>query len=221
MNPELKDMDKPFGFNVKMGRPNDVLLNEGFNEFGVRENYDGDELESIDVIFDAMEPGVRKQVEITPEFLESIASKADEGLPVQYDHSRSQRDNVGSITHTKFEEKLKLMINIPNTGSSIRSDTISDFTHSTGPQITDGSIGLDPKSLEFDESDKDEALVKFVDGDLVEFSLTPFPGGYDDGGIVSRFNKEFFKKNVESDIQEESAESMLEVEESKLTYETN
>lgn len=204
------DMDVA-GFNIDLHSPSESP--KGFNEYGVRENHVDDELESIDVIYNAMEPGVRKNVEVTPEFLQRLADGASENIPVQYDHSHSQRANVGYLKEVKYSETdgfLKKMFNIPNTGSQIRSDTIADFTHSTGPQITDGSIGLDPRSLEFEKPDSDEAKAKFVDGELIEFSLTPFPGGYDNGGITDSFSKalENFASDQKGDT-EQTGESQL------------
>ena len=201
------------GFSVQLQTPSAETLAEGFNIHGVRENYVDDELESIDVIFNAMEPGIRKGVEITPEFLDGMAQNAHSGLPVQYDHSHSQRANVGTLKETKFSENFfKVMLNIPNTGSSIRTDTIADFTHTSGPQITDGSIGLNPASIEFEESDSNDADVKFVDAELIEFSLTPFPGGYDNGGIANSFSEKV-RDFVEST---ESEESQIEVYRSQI-----
>lgn len=189
MNNKSNNEFEVAGFNVDLRPPASDTLDDGFNEHGVRENYDGDELESIDVIFDAMEPGVWKGVEVTPEFLDYIATTTDGGVPTQYDHSHSQRANVGNVTDIKFDDKLKLMVNIPDTGNSLRSDTIADFTHSTGPQITDGSIGLDPSTLEFEEPEADDAMARFVEADMIEFSLTPFPAGYENGGVTSSFSK--------------------------------
>ena len=210
MNPEDIDRENIAGFNVSLGTPTGTLP-EGFNEYGVRENYDGEDLESIDVLFDAMEPGIRKKLEITPEFLQRIANDTEPGLPVQYDHSHSQRANVGSLVTTKFKDSLKLMVNIPNTGSSIRSDTIADFTHSTGPQITDGSVGFDPESLEFGEPESEDALARFEDADMIEFSLTPFPAGYDEGGVTASFSNA-----VDNFVDQREAESQLTVYESQI-----
>lgn len=200
MNPE--DTMEVAGFNVSLGTPTGELP-EGFNEHGVRKNYDGDDLESIDVVFDAMEPGVRKGIEVTPEFLQGIANDTGSGIPLQYDHSHSQRANVGSLRETKFNGKLKVMANIPNTGSQIRTDTIADFTHSTGPQITDGSIGLNPQTLEFTEPEAEDAKAKFSYAEMIEFSLTPFPGGYDNGGITNQFSQavdQFVDSGAESQL---------------------
>jgi hypothetical protein len=189
MSAQVNDMNIA-GFNVQMSPPDTTP--DGFDEYGVRKNYEGDELESIDVIYDAMEPGIRKGVEITPEFLRTVAENHREEVPIQYDHSHSQRMNVGYMKDIKFSEqdgKLKKIFNIPNTGSEIRSDTIADFTHSTGPQIRDGSVGFDPQSLEFAEPENDDAKAQFQYAELVEFSLTPFPAGYDNGGITPEFSE--------------------------------
>lgn len=209
MNPEEINREDVAGFNVTLGSPNNVP--EGFNEYGIRENYDGDDLESIDVLFSAMEPGIWKGVEITPEFLQDIANGSAEDAALQYDHSQSQRANVGSVVDSKFNDTLKLMVNIPNTGSTIRSDTIADFTHSTGPQITDGSVGFDPQSLEFAESEEEDAMAQFVDGNMIEFSLTPFPAGYEDGGVTTAFSNA-----VDNFVDSEDVESQLTVYESQL-----
>jgi len=215
MNPEDIDTGDVAGFSVELITPGQDSLEDGFNEYGVRENYDGEDLESIDVIFNAMEPGIRKHIEVTPEFLERIATKDNEGLPVQYDHSHSQRANVGNLTATKFNGSLKLMLNIPNTGSQIRSDTIADFTHSTGPQIQDGSVGFDPESLEFGEPEDDDAMARFVDGEMIEFSLTPFPAGYENGGVTASFS-DAVDNFVESNSDQQEAESQLTIHESQL-----
>lgn len=180
------------GFNVQFEPVSSS--EDGFDEYGIRRNYedDGETVESIDVIYNAMEPGIRKDVEVTPEFLRSVAENAPTDIPIQYDHSHSQRANVGYLNDIKYSESdefLKTMFNIPNTGSQIRSDTIADFTHSTGPQIQDGSVGFDPRSLEFAEPGAEEAAARFESAKLIEFSLTPFPAGYDNGGISPKFSE--------------------------------
>lgn len=169
-------------------------LGEGFNKHGVRERDDG----SIDVIFEAMEPGVRHEgtpfeVEITSEYLQQVAAKDyGERLPMQMNHSWDQADNVGWIygDRVQFSDgKLRLMGHVPNTGSSVRSDVIADFTHDP-PAITDGSVGFDPTSLTATEDGSGPP--KFTDGRLQEFSLTPFPAGYDDGGLAPEFSADQF-----------------------------
>lgn len=169
-------------------------IDDGFNEYGVRELEDG----SIDFIFAAMEPGTRHEgtpfeVDITPEFLSKVASKNYASrLPVQDSHEHSQRSNVGWLKPNKMKFSdgfLKLMGHIPNTGSQIRSDYISDFTHDP-PAIQDGSVGFDPRSLTVETTRDQSEPDKFTDGELQEFSLTPFPAGYDEnGGLTSQFSE--------------------------------
>ena len=175
-----------FGWNIQFSAPSVIVRDEdGFNQYGVREHEDG----SIDVIFAAMEPGERKGIEVSEAFLQRVASHQYGGrLPLQYDHSQSQRANVGWIdpVNIKFADGfLRVMAHIPNTGSAIRTDTIADFTHDP-PAITDGSVGFDFSSIKIDETDGGPA---FADARLQEFSLTPFPAGYDNGGLSPQFSR--------------------------------
>lgn len=203
-------------FSVPLGPPRSAPDLEGFNEYGVRENLSDDgDLESIDVTFDAMEPGIRKGIEVTPEFLDRIATKYTEEQPAMLDHSDEQLKQVGRVTKAKFDESLRLMVNIPNTGSSTKSDVISDFTHSP-PAITDGSVGFDPKTLTFTEAEDDDAIAQFEDGALTEFSFTPFPAGYDDGGLSPVFSDAIDSSLATTSKKGEAAESQLVVNDSKL-----
>jgi hypothetical protein len=184
-----------FGMNVEFSVPDAVAetLGDGFNRYGVREHDDG----SIDVIFAAMEPGVRHEgtpfeVEITDQFLSRVAAKKyPDRIPLQFDHSRSQQANVGWVwgDKVKFSDGfLRVMAHVPATGSQIREDTISDFTHDP-PAITDGSVGLDPRSIEVKEAPNRDDPAEFTDARLQEFSLTPFPAGYEDGGLSPHFSE--------------------------------
>jgi len=184
-----------FGMNVEFSVPGGIVdsLGEGFNQYGVREHEDG----SIDVIFAAMEPGTRHEgtpfeVDITSEFLSKVASKSyPERIPLQFDHSHSQQANVGWVYGDKIKFSdgfLRVMAHVPATGSQIREDTIADFTHDP-PAITDGSVGLDPRSIEVKEAAKRGDPAEFMDAVLQEFSLTPFPAGYDDGGLSPHFSE--------------------------------
>lgn len=184
-----------FGMNIEFSVPEGAIgaLADGFNQHGVREHEDG----SIDVIFAAMEPGVRHEgtpfeVEITEEFLAKVASKSyPERIPLQFDHSHSQAANVGWVygDRVKFSDGfLKVMAHVPATGSQIREDTISDFTHDP-PAITDGSVGLDPRSIEVNEAPNRDDPAEFTDAELQEFSLTPFPAGYENGGLSPNFSE--------------------------------
>lgn len=179
--------DDPVGLNISFSVPELIELDEGFNKYGVREHDDG----SIDVIFAAMEPGERKGIEVTAEFLQKVASHSySDRIPLQYDHSHSQRANVGWIEpeNVKFrDEFLKVKAHIPNTGSQIRTDTIADFTHDP-PAISDGSVGFDWQSITIEQPNDRDETPKFTDARLQEFSLTPFPAGYDNGGLSPAFS---------------------------------
>ena len=184
-------IDADLEFSAATSAPVDAEFSvDGFNEYGVRENRsDEGELESIDVVYRAMEPGLRKNIRVTPDFLRSVAANFSEvaGAPTQYDHSKSQRANVGRISRAWFgSNALYLMNNIPNTGSSVRSDTISDFLHEP-PAITDGSVGFG-RDYEIAYNDETEEY-EFVDATIREFSLTPFPAGYDTGGLSAAFSE--------------------------------
>jgi hypothetical protein len=179
------DVEGKFGLNVEFSQPRPAILDDGFNEWGVRENDDG----SVDVRFELMEPGERRGAEITPEFLQGVAGKNYNKIPVQLDHSDSQRANVGYIEggNVGFNETLYGQAHIPNTGSSIRNDVIADFTHEP-PQIKDLSAGFDPRSVEMKRPSKRGGTPEFVDARLREVSLTPFPAGYDNGGLTPEFS---------------------------------
>ena len=180
--------DEVVGLNIKFSVPGGLDLGDGFNEYGVREHEDG----SIDVIFAAMEPGERKGIDVTPSFLRRVASHQYGGrLPLQFDHSHSQRANVGWIepSKVKFSDGfLRVMAHIPNTGSQIRTDTIADFTHDP-PAITDGSVGFDYSSIVIERPNDPDETPTFKDARLQEFSLTPFPAGYDEGGLTPAFSR--------------------------------
>lgn len=178
--------DGVYGMNLSFStHPSIVGEADGFNEHGVRQNDDG----SLDVRFAAMEPGVRRGVEVTPEFLHNVVSHDYERIPVQLDHSKSQRANVGFVDpeNVAFNEVLQTQLHIPDTGSSIRDDIIADFTHDP-PQITDISVSFHQKSVEVQRPEKRGEPPKFVDARLREFSLTPFPAGYDNGGLTPEFS---------------------------------
>lgn len=184
----LDDSGDPgtFGMNLEFNALPTEALSDGFNRHGVRENDDG----SIDVRFSAMEPGERRGVNITSDFLQRVTSHEYSGnIPMQMDHSKSQRMNVGYVnpSKTSFDDTLQIQAHIPNTGSSIRDDIIADFTHDP-PQITDISVAFDPRTIEVEPPSSRGELPEFVDARFREFSLTPFPGGYDDGGLTPEFS---------------------------------
>lgn len=180
------ETDGKFGMNLEFNSLPTDALSDGFNRHGVRENDDG----SVDVRFAAMEPGERRGFEITPEFLRNVTSYEYGRIPVQLDHSDSQRANVGYVKGDKTDFTdgvLKTQVHIPNTGSSVRDDIIADFTHDP-PQINDISVSFDPRTVELDPPDTRGEAPTFVDGKIREFSLTPFPAGYDNGGLTPEFS---------------------------------
>lgn len=177
--------DAKYGMNLDFAALPREALSEGFNRHGVRENDDG----SVDVRFKAMKPGERKGVEITEEFLQNVTRHEYNRIPLQLDHSDSQRANVGYIEPESLRfggEFLQVQAHIPDTGSSVRTDIISDFTHEP-PQVRDISVAYDPRTIEVEKQGRGEPP-RFVDGRIREFSLTPFPAGYDNGGLTPEFS---------------------------------
>jgi len=170
-------------------------VGDGFNEYGVRENYadGGDTLESVDVVFEAMEPGPperRNGVRITEDFLRKVAEKdyADPSQPPHLvDHERSDSfSKVGDVKEVWFSEsrgKLMLMARVPNTGSRTHDEAIQRYTHEP-PSWRDGSVGFGKQYRAVRNSDGEPEL---KDGRLREFSTVNFPGGYDEGGIRAAF----------------------------------
>jgi hypothetical protein len=203
---ETESESVEFGFSVTFDTVGEALRSKldlnGYNEHGVKEYDDG----SIDVVYRAMEPGTRNGLEITADFLQTTVGYQYGSLPFQMDHSLSQHDNVGSIGELWFRDgALGLRGHIPNTGSSTRSDVIDDFTHDP-PAITDGSISFDNRTVEYDLPEGYESIEQWfwfgdhenehpelVDAKVQEFSLTPFPGGYDteSGGLSPAFQEQF------------------------------
>ncbi len=191
-------IDEKLCFNVSFARPLGVEQDYGFNEYGVKQYEDG----SIDVIFAAMEPGLRKGIRVTEEFLGRVAENFSDGLPMQLDHSQGQLANVGYVKSAKFADNfLRLIGHIPNTGNSIRSDVIADFTHEP-PAINDGSVGF---SNDYRIERNDAGEPEFIDATMNEFSLTPFPAGYGtDGGLSPRFAQAAREAGVFTDATETS-----------------
>lgn len=164
----------------------------GFNEHGVRENTDEDgNLESVDVIYEAMEPGPperRNGVRITSEFLGAVAGKEYDNPPHLKDHNdKDTFSKIGSVRDAWFSDrlnKLMLMTRTPNIeGSSNHSEAIARYTHDP-PEITDGSLGFGNNYEAIRNSDGEPEM---KDGKFREFSTTNFPGGYDDGGVKAAF----------------------------------
>lgn len=201
------ELDGKFGVNVEFSKPPLSILDDGFNEYGVRENEDG----SVDVRFEAMEPGVRKNVNITTDFLQNVVSHDYDRIPLQMDHSESQRANAGYIDpeYLDFNGKVVLQAHVPNTGSSIRDDIIADFTHEP-PQIKDISLSFDPRTVEIMEPENRGDPPKFADARLREVSLTPFPAGYDNGGLTPAFSSAVEKAVIDpEEFNDDPARSQL------------
>lgn len=177
--------DRQVGMNLEFQSPRQAVLDDGFNEHGVRVNSDG----SLDVRFNAMEPGVRRGVEISEGFLSNVVAHDYSDIPLQLDHSQSQLANVGQIDpqHLQFNDLLQVQAHIPDTGSSVRDDVIADFTHEP-PQVTDISVAFHPQSIEVEHSRRGETP-RLIDAKIREFSLTPFPAGYDNGGLTPAFSE--------------------------------
>ncbi len=177
------EIDEELSFGVSFSRPDRILRGDGFNKYGVKEYEDG----SIDVIFAAMQPGVRKGIRITDQFLARVAGNYSDPVPMQLDHSSGQLSNVGQLKGVRYaDDFLRVLAHVPNTGNSVRSDVISDFTHDP-PAINDGSVGFG-NDYRIERNDAGEP--EFVDATIAEFSLTPFPAGYGkDGGLSPQFTR--------------------------------
>lgn len=185
------NIDEELSFSASFGAPDPEALADGFNQYGVRENFDDDgNLRSVDVNYEAMEPGKpedRNGVRITEDFLREVASKDYSGAePFMLDHTRKTLSKAGNVEDVWFSEdagKLMVQSRIPNTGAQTHDELIKRFTYEP-PTVTNGSIGLGD-SYEAIRNDAGEP--ELVDGKLQEFSTTPFPGGYDDGGLRASF----------------------------------
>jgi hypothetical protein len=160
---------------------------DGFNDHGVRENRDDDgNLESVDVVYEAMEPGPpenRNGVRITEEFLRTVAEKEySQQEPYMLGHSDQPLDEVGKMREVWFSDsagKLMVMNRVFNTGAATHDEVISRLTH-TPPTMTDGSVGLGNNYEAVVNASEEPEL---IDGRIREFSTVPFPGGYDEGGV--------------------------------------
>lgn len=190
----------------------------GFNEHGVRENTDGDgSLESVDVIYEAMEPGPperRNGVRITEDFLGKVAEKDYDSPPHLKDHDDQDTfSKIGSVQKAWFSDrlgKLMLMTRTPNIeGSSNHSEAIARYTHSP-PSITDGSLGF---GKNYEAIRNDDGEPEMSDGKFREFSTTNFPGGYDEGGVKAAFAEavEEFAGEEDGDMESPDMEELSKV----------
>lgn len=208
-------------FSTRFNAPTDPnALSDGYNEFGVKEvhNDDGD-LDRVEFIFEAMQPGApeeRNGFDIGPEFLQNVAGHDYSAeIPFQMSHDKDQRSNAGYVDKVWFsDDALRLHGYVPNTGNQLRADIISDLTHNP-PALRDGSVGF---GMSFDYEISDDGTVVPTDGVLQEFSATPFPGGYDDGGLKAQFVAAAQEAGTFDD--ESSDVSGSESSQSRLTSET-
>jgi len=159
----------------------------GFNQHGIRENRnDSGDLQSVDVVYEAMQPGPpedRNGVRITEDFLQSVADKEySQQEPYMLGHSEKPLDEVGKMKQVWYSDtanKLMVMNRVFNTGAATHDEVISRLTHNP-PTMTDGSVGLGSNYEAVVNGDEEPEL---VDGKIREFSTVPFPGGYDNGGV--------------------------------------
>lgn len=171
-------------------------VGEGFNEHGVRKNYDEDEdgIHSVDVIFEAMEPGPPKRrngVRITESFLRSVSEKDYSTDPP---HLMDHRDKetfakIGDVKDVWFSDrlsKLMLMARVPNTGAPTHTEAVSRYTFDP-PSIRNGSVGFGDQ---YEARRNDDGEPELVTAKLREFSTVNFAGGYDEGGVAAAFAEE-------------------------------
>jgi hypothetical protein len=183
-NAESEDSDQ-LTFSAQAVSPRRSDLKSDFNKHGVRENYEDNELKSVDAVYEAMEPGPpsrRNGVRITTDFLKTVARKEYDDLPYLMDHEKSTLSQIGRVKDVWYDEnaeKLMLMARTFNTGSPTHEEIISRLTFDP-PTITDGSVGF---GAEIEMSENDDGEQVLTDGRIREFSTTPFPAGYDDGGL--------------------------------------
>jgi hypothetical protein len=184
----------------------------GFNEHGVRENRTDDgELESVDVIYEAMEPGPpenRNGVRITEDFLDKVAGKDYSPNPPHLkDHDdKNSWARIGEVRDAWFSSrlgKLMLMTRTPNIeGSRNHQEAVARYTHDP-PAIRDGSLGF---GQDYEAVRNDDGEPEMRDGKFREFSTVNFPGGYDEGGVGAAFAEAIEESDVEFDDPEDDAE---------------
>jgi hypothetical protein len=180
-------------------------VGEGFNEYGVRENTDEDgNIESVDVIYQAMEPGPpedRNGVRITDDFLDKVAGKNYTPNPPHLkDHDdKDSWARIGDVRQAWFSDrlnKLMLMTRTPNIeGSRNHQEAVARYTHDP-PAIRDGSVGFGQNYEAVRNSDGEPEM---KDGRFREFSTVTFPGGYDEGGVNTAFAEAVEEATAEFD----------------------
>lgn len=180
-------------FSIDLSAPDPKALAEGFNQYGVRETDD-----RVEFIFEAMQTGMRNGVKITEDFLKTVASNFENEAPVQIDHDRSMESNVGRVTEMWFSDgALRLRGYVPKTGANTHQEFIQRFTFSP-PQVQNGSVGF---GMQYELSEDDDGNPMLVNGTMQEFSLLPFPGGYDEstGGLKAQFEQAYQQYQDEAD----------------------
>lgn len=164
----------------------------GFNEHGVRINYDDDDnIHSVDVLFEAMEPGPPKRrngVRITADFLRRVGEKDYSNEPPHLKDHRAKDTfaDLGRVKDVWFSEqhqKLLLMTRVPNTGAPTHTEAVARYTFEP-PAIRNGSVGFGNQYTAIRNEDGEPEL---QDATLREFSTVNFPGGYDEGGVATAF----------------------------------
>lgn len=174
------DLDS-LDFSIDLAAPDPQALAEGFNEYGVKDTDD-----RVEFVFEAMQPGIRKGVNITEDFLQKVAENFTHEQPAQVDHDRSMLANAGRVTKLWFSDgALRLRGYVPKTGASTHEEFVKRFTFDP-PQVQNGSVGF---GNQYEMSQDDDGNPMLVDGTMQEFSFLPFPGGYDEasGGLKAQF----------------------------------
>ncbi|AAO61390.1 prohead protease Pro [Halophage HF1] len=218
-SPKPVSTDAHLEFTAGRHYPESVDL-DGFNEYGVRENRAEDgELVSVDVVYEAMEPGPpedRNGVRITDTFLRKVAEKNYSGQePYMLGHSDRPLDEIGKVQKVWFEEsveKLMLMNRVFNTGAPTHDEVVKRLTY-TPPTMTDGSVGF---GNQYEAVVNDDGEPELIDGQIREFSTVPFPGGYDEGGLglPSAAFAESIMEQVNAAVDDEDEANPLDVGES-------
>lgn len=186
------DTTENLGFSAHTTIPRKIESTEGFNEYGIRETRDTDgKLEHVDALYEGMEAGPpqdRNGVRITKEFLKTVAEKDYSGSDkpqFMLDHSSDTLSKIGEIVKVWYSEtrdKLMFIARVYNTGSETHTEIIKRMKHEP-PQITNVSAGF---QNEYEAEKNEEGETELVDGRIVEVSATPFPAGYESGGLVTQ-----------------------------------
>lgn len=209
------DLQEDLSFSVSLEAPDTQALSEGFNRHGVKEDED-----RVEFVFEAMQPGMRRGVKITEDFLRQVAENFDSEIPLMAFHDKRQLSR-GNITDMWFSDgALRLRGYTPKTGARSHDEVIKRFTFDP-PQIEDGSVGFG-RSYEIDQDEDGNPML--TDAQAQEFSLTHFPGGYDEetGGLKAQFAEAYQEHKLANagDDDPQSEEVGFESADSHLVTET-